>query len=144
MEAETTQVALLCKVLTEDALIGFRKLCLKRSMGDSCSPIAFALQEQADQLDALGSKLLTFEVGEESIDLFAHSEESCLKRCLKCLKFSISSCNYEVSFHKAAERALHQQSQHRVLYLHSTEAGNCVGAALLQILSLEGCWASMR
>ncbi|CAE7457432.1 Nefh [Symbiodinium natans] len=59
-------------------------------------------EEQVDLLDALGSKLLESEdETTDSIDLFAHSE---------------------VSFHKAAEAALHRLGQHRVLYLHSDEA----------------------
>lgn len=61
-------------------------------------------EEQVHHLDTLGSKLLmqdSADAGDEGeVDIFAHSE---------------------VSFHKAAEAALHRLGQHRVLYLHSEE-----------------------
>jgi len=61
-------------------------------------------EEQVHQLDTLGSKLLvqdSADAGDEGeVDIFAHSE---------------------VSFHKAAEAALHRLGQHRVLYLHGEE-----------------------
>lgn len=86
-------------------------------------------EEQVHQLDTLGSKLLvqdSADAGDEGeVDIFAHSE---------------------VSFHKAAEAALHRLGQHRVLYLHSEEVTAQLSneeRAFLQLLE-ETITARMR
>ena len=47
----------------------------------------------------------------------------------------------EVSFHKAAEAALHRLGQHRVLYLHSEEAERLPSSMLFR--ALGPLWATL-